>query len=169
MLNKILIPAALIATVIVAGIFAFMPVEKASTVHGTLATTSQLNGLDRGVYFRINQTYTTAAQTASGFIIIPAQSGVTYTGTYLLAAIPNNKTASGMDGAHSAFECGLVDGNGQAVSGTNATGASPAAGTLANLGANEAIRVQVNTAVFATTTAFGGVCEGTIFLQSGNG
>lgn len=146
-----------------------MPVEKASTVHGTLASTAQLNGLDRGVYFRINQTYATAAHTASGFVVIPAQAGVTYTGTYVLTATPDNSTASGGKSNRAAFECGLVDGNGQAVSGTNATGGTPGTGTLANLGANEAIRVQINTAPFVADTAYGGICEGTIFLQSGNG
>ena len=35
-MNKLTIPAILAATVMVAGIFAFMPVEQASTVHTTL-------------------------------------------------------------------------------------------------------------------------------------
>jgi len=35
-MNKLTIPAILVATVMVAGIFAFMPVEKASTVHDTI-------------------------------------------------------------------------------------------------------------------------------------
>ena len=41
-MNKIAIPAILVATVMVAGMFAFMPVEQASTVHlsGTITTTS---------------------------------------------------------------------------------------------------------------------------------
>ena len=37
-MNKLTIPTILAATVMVAGIFAFMPVEQASTVHTTLAT-----------------------------------------------------------------------------------------------------------------------------------
>jgi len=37
-MNKLTIPAILVATVMVAGIFAFMPVEQASTVHTTLAS-----------------------------------------------------------------------------------------------------------------------------------
>jgi len=36
-MNKLTIPAILVATVMVAGIFAFMPVEQASTVHTTAA------------------------------------------------------------------------------------------------------------------------------------
>ena len=39
-MNKIAIPALLVATVMVAGAFAFMPVEQASTVHTSAATTS---------------------------------------------------------------------------------------------------------------------------------
>ena len=35
-MNKLTIPAILVATVMVAGIFAFMPVEKAGTVHTTI-------------------------------------------------------------------------------------------------------------------------------------
>ena len=37
-MNKIAIPAILVATVMVAGMFAFMPVEQASTVHTSAAT-----------------------------------------------------------------------------------------------------------------------------------
>ncbi len=37
-MNKFTIPALLVATVFVAGIFAFMPVEKAGTVHTTITT-----------------------------------------------------------------------------------------------------------------------------------
>jgi len=39
-LNKFTIPVILVATVLVAGIFAFMPVEKASTVHTTLQSST---------------------------------------------------------------------------------------------------------------------------------
>jgi len=38
-MNKLTIPAILVATVMVAGIFAFMPVEQASTVHTTIQGT----------------------------------------------------------------------------------------------------------------------------------
>jgi len=36
-MNKFAIPTILVATVMVAGMFAFMPVEQASTVHGTIS------------------------------------------------------------------------------------------------------------------------------------
>jgi len=38
-MNKLTIPAILVATVMVAGIFAFIPVEQASTVHETIQGT----------------------------------------------------------------------------------------------------------------------------------
>ena len=41
-MNKIVIPAILIVTVFIAGIFAFMPIDKATTVHTTLATTASV-------------------------------------------------------------------------------------------------------------------------------
>jgi len=46
-MNKLTIPTILAATVMVAGIFAFMPVEQASTVHTTIqATTAQIQSVD---------------------------------------------------------------------------------------------------------------------------
>jgi len=50
-MNKLTIPAILVATVMVAGIFAFMPVEQASTVHTTsaLATIEVLTLTDADV------------------------------------------------------------------------------------------------------------------------
>ncbi len=42
MMNKLTIPTILIATVMVAGIFAFMPIDKATTVHTTIQGT-QMN------------------------------------------------------------------------------------------------------------------------------
>ena len=44
-MNKIVIPAILAATVLVAGMFAMMPVQKASTVHTSItAAVSDLDG-----------------------------------------------------------------------------------------------------------------------------
>ena len=48
-MNKLTIPAILAATVMVAGIFAFMPVQQASTVHTTLGTAANLAILDTNV------------------------------------------------------------------------------------------------------------------------
>jgi len=39
-MNKIVIPVILTVTILIAGIFAFMPIDKASTVHSTLQSSS---------------------------------------------------------------------------------------------------------------------------------
>ena len=41
-MNKFLIPTILTATVLIAGIFALMPIEKATTVHGTIGASSMI-------------------------------------------------------------------------------------------------------------------------------
>ncbi len=46
-MNKILIPAILTATVLVAGMFAFTPVQKASTIHTSLGGSGQVNADDQ--------------------------------------------------------------------------------------------------------------------------
>ena len=38
MMTKIIIPSLMVATILVAGIFAFMPIEQASTVHNTITS-----------------------------------------------------------------------------------------------------------------------------------
>jgi len=51
LMNKLAIPAILVATVMVAGIFAFMPVQQASTVHTTIiAKSSGAGGFDTIVF-----------------------------------------------------------------------------------------------------------------------
>jgi len=47
-MNKLLIPSILIVTVLIAGIFAFIPVDKATTVHGTIiaAITGDTDDID---------------------------------------------------------------------------------------------------------------------------
>jgi len=173
-MNKIVIPITLVSIILIAGVFAFSPVEKASTVHGTLATSAQVDGQDMTVPFVINFTYATAAQTL-GLTIVPAQTGVTYSGNYFLSAVPDHVTASGNIGPTSGFECGLMDTsgsantNGQVVSGTNATTGTPSSGVLTNLGSGDGIVLAINTADLVDTTNFGGVCQGVIFLDENSG
>jgi len=157
-----------------AGFFAFTPVEKASTVHGTLATSNQLDGKDMVIPFTINFTYVTAAS-SEGLTIAPVQAGVTYTGFYFLSAVPDHVTTSGNTGDSSDFECGLMDSsgsaniNGQVVSATNATTGVPSSGTLDNLGPGEGVLLAVKTAAFNANTALGGVCHGVIYLDENSG
>jgi len=98
-----MIPAILASIIVVAGVFAFVPVEKASTVHSTLQ--ANIDEIDRAYPFSFNQTYKSA--TEGGLTILPAQTGITYSGTFILNAIANNKTSAGSIGAKSLFECGL--------------------------------------------------------------
>ena len=185
MLNKFLIPAALVAIVVIAGIFAFMPVEKASTVHGTLATATgqtttdtnvdaELDALDRVVTAEINSTAVVLTKGLT-YVIIPAKAGKTLTGSAVLTSTGNNALAGG------AHECGLVT---TAVGGVVATGSltgntggthpflnatrgNSTAGVLSTaiLGASEGIGVQVE----GTGQTLGGTCRVTIFLDSNSG
>ena len=173
MLNKILIPAALIATVIIAGTFAFMPVEKASTVHGTLATSSsqtttdnnvdnELDALDRAIHFSMNMSRSAYNGATT---IIPGESGKAITGYYILTANPNNSTQKGLTNpTATTFECGLVDNAGNDLSATNATKGVPANGTLTVV-AGRSIAIQYT---FSDSNV-GGICAGTIFIDKNAG
>ena len=158
MLNKILIPAALLATVVIAGIFAFMPIEKASTVHSTLTTNT--NSQDRSMYFRFNQSLL-SAYSSTGITLIPAETGTTIAGSFTISATPNNSTKG-----QRTLECGLVDttAGGDDI-GTNATTGSPQSGTLSSLASGEGIIMQINSDL-VTGSDIGGVCEATIFIDS---
>jgi len=50
-MNKIIIPSILVAVLMIAGAFAIMPVEKASTVHTTIAT--NVNQQFRGISYTV--------------------------------------------------------------------------------------------------------------------
>ena len=58
-MNKLMIPTILVATVMVAGIFAFMPVQQASTVHTTLGTATNVAVIDANVDLILVDTGTT--------------------------------------------------------------------------------------------------------------
>lgn len=64
-MNKVIIPAILVVTVIVAGIFAFIPIEKSATVHASIGTFSlfaQNFPADMDVGDTINLTCTAPAE-----------------------------------------------------------------------------------------------------------
>ena len=63
-MNKLTIPAILVATVMVAGIFAFMPVEQASTVHTTLG---QLN---------VGSNTDVATNVAAGLVVVATSATI---------------------------------------------------------------------------------------------
>lgn len=188
MLNKILIPAALLATVIIAGIFAFMPVEKASTVHSTLATSSSITTLsdsvtseadnqNRAITFYVNLTHGTSRPGGNNVSIVLSEPGKTFTGYAILTAIPNSNSTGVAQGqgnnlgsTSAKMNCGLQTTGEDGTA--NKLGINATAGTsnftrfsAANgLTANEGIAVVLVNQTIAGK--IGGVCAGTIVLTS---
>ena len=163
--NKtILIPAVLSAIVVIAGIFAFMPIEKVTTVHGTLPTsttlTTETQGIDQFAVYRINFTNNYKQLVT----LIPASSG-TITGHATISAIANKMNSSGQPGIERQFQCGLSTTNNEQL-GINATqGNSTSLALSAVLSANEGIVVEaVN-----STNRVPGVCIITLILDSSTG
>ena len=102
LVNKILIPSILVVTIIVAGIFAFMPVEKATTVHTTITTDlgANIDKQDRVLSFyfstgtkNLNDTsnanilpFKSAAWTGNATIIVSDGFGTCSVNTYTTGA-----------------------------------------------------------------------------------
>jgi len=180
MLNKFLIPAALVATVIIAGIFAFMPVEKASTVHGTLATstsitslgtdvTSEVDNQNRAITFYVNMTHMPSTKFKNATIILD-EPGKTFTGYATLTAIPNNATCNSGNCVPKQMNCGLQTTGSDGTK--NKLGINATAGmtnftrfSAANgLTANEGIEIVIGNG--SGVQFYPGVCAGTIVLTS---
>ena len=150
-MNKLVIPAILVSITLVAGIFAFMPVEKVSTVHTTIA--SNIDDQNRAMTFAVNMS------ASDGQIeLIPSEAGVTFTGSYVISTLP---ASTGV------LECGLTDGTTGIVSVPNGTETAPGAAAFAAavLSDNEGISVQVVKEAGKPT----GVCQVTIVLDSAGG
>jgi len=179
MLNKILIPIALLATVVIAGTFAFMPVEKASTVHSTLATSSSITSLSDTVtsnnraidfYFNMTHAYQTSLNGGKNITIVRSEPGKTFTGYATLTAIPNNATTGNR--VLQSMNCGLQTTGEDGVK--NKLGINATAGmtnftkfsTANGLTANEGIEVVLANGTGTFTT---GVCAGTIILTNWGG
>ena len=161
MLNNFIIPAVLASIVVIAGIFAFMPIEKVTTVHSTIVQTSDITsnvrGIDRYVHWEINFT-NNAKQRVT---LIPASSG-TITGFAVLTAEPNHQFYGT---AEKVFRCGLSTTNNERL-GINATqGNSTSLALSAVLSANEGIVVE---AVNSTNTV-PGICSVTLIIDSSTG
>ena len=181
MLNKILIPAALIATVIVAGIFAFMPVEKASTVHGTLATSTSISTLTDTVtsnnraitfYFNMSHPYKNSLNGGKNITVVLSEPGKTLTGYATLTAILNNATCNTNPCIPKQMNCGLQTTGEDTMKnklGINATGGMTnftRFSTANGLTVNEGIEVVLAN---GTGTFYPGVCAGTIVLTNWGG
>ena len=162
MLNKFVIPAVLAGVVVIAGIFAFMPIEKVTTVHSTIVQTSDITsnvrGIDRYVHWEINFT-NNAKQLVT---LIPASSG-TITGFAVLTAEPNHQFYGS---AEKVFRCGLSTTNNEKFV-INATQGNSTASALRTdiLSADEGIVVEaVN-----STNRVPGVCSVTLIIDSSTG
>jgi len=165
-LNKVLVPALLGIVVLIAGIFAFVPIEKSATVHGLLATVTtntnndaliatEADGQDRYAFWQINTT-------ASGFhILIPADSG-TITGYAVLTAEPNNHSFNSRE---LIYQCGLSTTNDEQL-GINATQGNTTALALSTvLDGTDGIILESVT----STNEIEGVCSVTLIIDSGTG
>ncbi|MBM3896615.1 MAG: hypothetical protein FJ360_02580 [Thaumarchaeota archaeon] len=172
-MNKFLIPAALVATVVIAGIFAFMPVEKASTVHGNLASStdvttintnvdSEADNLDRSVTFSKNYSLFESDSNAGVVLVLVDDDATDTTGRIVVGAKKNaDPNNSGV------FECGAVDAGGTAV-GTNATSSSTGtATTSASFTISDADDILIGADGVSSTT--GGVCTITIYFDTNAG
>jgi len=103
-MKKIVIPAILLATVLVAGMFALMPVEKASTVHTTITADTQANFDDQERL--IIATVGPAGAAITDSVILP-DNNVDYSG-FVNAVVTDDAAAADVG-----IEC--VDGTGAVV------------------------------------------------------
>ena len=155
MLNKFTIPAILVVTILVAGIFAFIPVEKVSTVHTTLQTTASstaqtttlqanIDKQDRLLFYHL-MTGTKNLNASSNANILP----------FKLNSWTGNATVIVADGCGKCF-VNEVDGGTAGGDGTETLGASQT-GTGANTSSFSAIdrlEVIVESAVDCTVLVF---------------
>jgi len=90
-LNKVVIPAILAVTISIAGIFAFIPIDKATTVHTTLLsdTAEEVRDQDRYVFWEID-----ATTTITDFILIP-DSDVDIGGNVTVTLLGNVTSGAG--------------------------------------------------------------------------
>jgi len=86
-MNKLMIPAILVATVMVAGAFAFMPVEQAATVHTTIQASTTDVIVDSGNTKTIADGVSTSTQTIT----------LTFTGDAVVTSIKVSIPAEGAD------------------------------------------------------------------------
>lgn len=156
-MNKLVIPAILVSITLVAGVFAFMPVEKASTVHTTIAT--NVDDQDRALFFSINGT---GRADVTGFDLIPAVANKDLQGSVVVSASGNLRSLDNIN-------CGLSSTDGTTTI-ANATGGIPGnalintagAGIPAGFVTGEGIELSMS------VVGAGGICTVTILLDSGD-
>jgi len=103
--NKLLIPSILAVTIIVAGIFAFVPIDEASTVHTTLASSADVTTITNAQFNNVNSTFdsdlstnATATCSTGSFLVFYSYSNRTSNShTNATLGIDVNQVPSGMD------------------------------------------------------------------------
>jgi len=92
-MNKILFPSILVATVMIAGIFAMLPIQEASTVHTTIQNT-QMNQTDSEYSTDINADPIVCTADGSDFIIHASIEAVADLSTVTLTDGTNTVTVT---------------------------------------------------------------------------
>jgi len=117
---------------------------------------------DRGLYFKFNGTGDGRTPDSLA-TLIAAKTGRTLTGNFVMTAEHNHVVPAGY-----VLECGLVS-TGATVFGNNATdtddGTSPSSSGTFTGTSGEGIEIQIDGA----TSTVSGICEVTIYLDSGTG
>jgi len=164
MLNKFIIPAALFATVVIAGIFAFMPVEKASTVHGALTTS--ISGQNRYLFFDKNYTmFEIKSMPSLTMMVIDATETVTVY-TVVTATRNSAQTTGGL------LECGAYSGsvNLTTTNATHGSATTAAAGTTVRNATNTISNgADIMFGPDGNSSTIGGVCTLMIEIDTNNG
>ena len=145
-MNKIVIPAILAVTILLAGIFAFMPVEDASTVHTTIA--SNIDKQDRVISYHF-MTGTTALADSDNAAMLPFKDN----------AWVGNATIIITDGTGTCNVKQVVDALGS-QDGTESTGA-----TQTGVGASGPVAFASNTDRVDAVVAANMDCTIVIFLD----
>jgi len=169
-----------------AGFFAFSPVEKASTVHGSLATSTaldtqttlistQADNQNRAIPFSYNLTHQSCSiggvnGCSNNATLVPASPGKALTGFISMQAIENENGGVG----NLVTNCGLRTPEGSTLA-FNASSPTPPA-TIGHTSAGavnassfttpvgEGIMVAVSNG--SGTTGIGGVCQGILILTN---
>lgn len=177
-MNKLIVPSILAVTMLVAGMFAFMPVEKASTVHTTItsqlctalfgvaacpavetpvesnvaaggATSANIDAQDRAMSWHLESTLAVA-----DVILIPAVAGKDMSGRAVVSVITAG--AAGTDCLLESTDgvTPIVDPTDAAVTTAQAAFNTAGAGTPVGFTSGEGIQVDVDAAVECTITLY---------------
>ena len=127
-MNKLVIPSILAATVLVAGIFSLIPVQKASTVHSTIqAATTKLTSVTK-TDTNVDSTDTASVTCTQSFVVRTIQADIANSVAADITAV----ISSDADGAAAAFvPVNILSGVNVGATSENVVDAAlPASGTV---------------------------------------